>query len=135
MLTLAETKLHLRVDHSEEDALIEALMTTATAACADYLNMDAADLVVAVPAPVKSAALLMVAGLYENREDVSDRQLYRNDTYYRLLNPYRQYRACTPVPWINASLSSAARVPPTIGASRCQIRGYPSSKPGHMCSH
>ena len=55
--------------------------------------MDAADLVVAVPAPVKSAALLMVAGLYENREDVSDRQLYRNDTYYRLLNPYRQYSA------------------------------------------
>ena len=93
MLTLTETKLHLRVDHSDEDALIEALMTTATAACADYLNMDAADLVVAVPAPVKSAALLMVAGLYENREDVSDRQLYRNDTYYRLLNPYRQYSA------------------------------------------
>ena len=93
MLTLAETKLHLRVDHSDEDALITALMATATAACADYLNMPAADLVVAVPAPVKSAALLMVAGLYENREDVSDRQLYRNDTYYRLLNPYRQYSA------------------------------------------
>ena len=93
MLTLAETKLHLRVDHSDEDALITALMDTATAACADYLNMAAADLVVAVPAPVKSAALLMVAGLYENREDVSDRQLYRNDTYYRLLNPYRQYSA------------------------------------------
>ena len=93
MLTLPETKLHLRVDHNDEDALIEALMTTATAACADYLNMDAADLAVAVPAPVKSAALLMVAGLYENREDVSDRQLYRNDTYYRLLNPYRQYSA------------------------------------------
>ena len=93
MLTLTETKLHLRVDHSDEDALIEALMTTATAACADYLNMDAADLVVAVPAPVKSAALLMVAGLYENREDVSDRQLYRNDPYSRLLNPYRQYSA------------------------------------------
>ena len=93
MLTLPETKLHLRVDHNDEDALIQSLMTTATAACADYLNMDAADLVVAVPAPVKSAALLMVAGLYENREDVSDRQLYRNDTYYRLLNPYRQYSA------------------------------------------
>ena len=93
MLTLPETKLHLRVDHNDEDALIQSLMTTATAACADYLNMDAADLVVAVPAPVKSAALLMVAGLYENREDVSDRQLYRNDTYYRLQNPYRQYSA------------------------------------------
>ena len=42
-----------------------------------------------LPSPIKSAALLMVAGLYENREDVSDRQLYRNDTYYRLLAPYR----------------------------------------------
>ena len=93
MLTLEEVKRHCRIDHNDEDALIEALMTTATAACADYLNMEAADLVVAVPAPVKSAALLMVAGLYENREDVSDRQLYRNDTYYRLLNPYRQYSA------------------------------------------
>ena len=63
MLTLAETKLHLRVDHDDEDVLIEALMATATAACADFLNMPAADLVVAVPAPVKSAALLLVGNL------------------------------------------------------------------------
>ena len=89
MLTLQETKLHLRVDHSDEDALIEALMTTATAACADFLNMDAADLVVAVPAPIKSAALLLVGDLYANREAQSDRKLYANDTYRNLLNPYR----------------------------------------------
>ena len=89
MLTLTETKLHLRVDHSDEDALIEALMTTATAACADYLNMDAADLVVAVPAPVKSAALLLVGNLYENRESMGDRQFYKNPAFEALLNPYR----------------------------------------------
>jgi len=89
MLTLAETKLHLRVDHDDEDVLIEALMTTATAACADYLNMEAADLVVAVPAPVKSAALLLVGNLYEQRESQSDRMLYKNPTYEALLNPYR----------------------------------------------
>ena len=93
MLTLEETKLHLRVDSDDEDAPIQAMIDTATAACADYLNMEVDDLDAAAPAPVKSAALLMVAGLYENREDVSDRQLYRNDTYYRLLNPYRQYSA------------------------------------------
>ena len=89
MLTLAETKLHLRVDHSDEDALIQALMDTATAACADFLNMDAADLVVAVPAPVKSAALLLVGSLYEQRESQGDRQFYKNPTFENLLNPYR----------------------------------------------
>ena len=89
MLTLAETKLHLRVDHSDEDALITALMATATAACADYLNMPAADLVVAVPAPVKSAALLLVGDLYANREAQGERQFYKNPAFEALLNPYR----------------------------------------------
>ena len=89
MLTLAETKLHLRVDHSDEDALIQALMDTATAACADFLNMDAADLVVAVPAPVKSAALLLVGSLYEQRESQGERQFYKNPAFEALLNPYR----------------------------------------------
>ena len=89
MLTLAETKLHLRVDHSDEDALITALMATATAACADYLNMPAEDLVVAVPAPVKSAALLLVGSLYEQRESQGERQFYKNPAFEALLNPYR----------------------------------------------
>ena len=89
MLTLAETKLHLRVDHSDEDTLIQSLMDTATAACADYLNMAAADLVVAVPAPVKSAALLLVGDLYSSREAVGERQFYKNPTFENLLNPYR----------------------------------------------
>lgn len=91
MLTLAETKLHLRVDTTDEDALITALMATATAACADYLNMPAADLVVAVPAPVKSAALLLVGDLYANRESQGDRQFYKNPTFENLLNPYRAH--------------------------------------------
>ena len=89
MLTLAETKLHLRVDHSDEDALITALMDTATAACADFLNMDAADLVVAVPAPIKSAALLLVGALYEQRESQGERPFHKNPAFEALLNPYR----------------------------------------------
>ena len=89
MLTLAETKLHLRVDHNDEDALITALMATATAACADFLNMEAADLVVAVPAPIKSAALLLIGTLYEQRESVGERPYNRNPTFEALLNPYR----------------------------------------------
>ena len=89
MLTLPETKLHLRVDHNDEDALIGALMATATAACANFLNMEAADLVVAVPAPIKSAALLLVGTLYEQRESQGDRPYNRNPTFEALLNPYR----------------------------------------------
>ena len=91
MLTLENAKLHLRVDHDDEDVLIEALMATATAACADYLNMPAADLVVAVPAPVKSAALLLVGNLYENRESMGDRPYSKNPTFEALLNPYRAH--------------------------------------------
>lgn len=89
MLTLEQTKLHLRVDHSDEDALIQSLMDTATAACADFLNMPAADLVVAVPAPVKSAALLLVGSLYEQRESQGERSYNKNPTFEALLNPYR----------------------------------------------
>jgi uncharacterized phage protein (predicted DNA packaging) len=90
MLTLAETKLHLRVDHDDEDALIQALMDTATAACANYLEVPAADLVDA-PAPVKSAALLLVGSLYEQRESQSDRPYNRNPAFEMLLAPYKVY--------------------------------------------
>ena len=89
MLTLEEVKRHCRIDHNDEDALLLALMDTAAAACADYLNMPAADLVVAVPAPVKSAALLLVGALYENRESMGERPFHKNPAFEALLNPYR----------------------------------------------
>ena len=89
MLTLTETKMHLRVDHSDEDLLIYSLIEAATAAACDYLNVASLDNT--APAPVKSAALLLVGDLYANREAQADRQLYRNATYQALLNPYRVY--------------------------------------------
>ena len=89
MLTLPETKLHLRVDHNDEDALITSLMATATAACAGVRSEEAADLGVAAPAPSKSAALLLVGTLYEQRESVGERPYNRNPTFEALLNPYR----------------------------------------------
>ena len=89
MLTLTEAKLYLRVDHDDEDPLISGLIATATAACADYLNMLPSELVIAVPAPVKSAALLLVGTLYEQRESVGERPYNRNPTFEALLNPYR----------------------------------------------
>ena len=89
MLTLEEVKRHCRIDHNDEDALLLALIDTAIGAIADYLNMDAADLVVAVPAPVKSAALLLVGALYENRESQGERPFHKNPAFEALLNPYR----------------------------------------------
>ena len=40
-------------------------------------------------APGEAAILLRVADLYENREAVTDRSLYDNPTFARLLAPYR----------------------------------------------
>lgn len=89
MLTLPETKLHLRVDHDAEDGLIAALMATATAACANHLNMPLDQLTETVPQPIKSAALLLVGTLYEHRESQGDRQFHKNPAFEALLNPYR----------------------------------------------
>lgn len=89
LLTLTETKLHLRLDpDNDEDAAIGAMIAAATAATADYLNA-AAPLDDTAPAPIKAATLLMVADLYENRERQSAEPYYQNKTYQLLLNPYR----------------------------------------------
>ena len=87
LLTLPEAKLHCRIDHNDEDALLGALIATATTAVADYLNVTTVDSTAA--APVKSAALLLVGTLYEQRESQGDRQFYKNPTFENLLNPYR----------------------------------------------
>ena len=87
LLTLADVKLHCRIDHNDEDSLLGALIATATTAVADYLNVTTVDSTAA--APVKSAALLLVGTLYEQRESQGDRQFYKNPTFENLLNPYR----------------------------------------------
>lgn len=89
MLTLEETKLYLRVDHEEEDTLIQGMMDAATAASADFLNMNLEQLTTTVPSPIKAATLILVGDLYENRQRQVDLALYENTTYERLLNPYR----------------------------------------------
>lgn len=90
MLTLDETKLHLRVSHSEEDAHITALIEAAATNVADYLDTTLEGMSAApMPAPVRAAILLRVGDLYENREAQSERPLLGNATYGQLLNPYR----------------------------------------------
>ena len=87
LLTLDEAKLHCRIDHNDEDALLGALIATATTAVADYLNVTSVDSTAA--APVKSAALLLVGTLYEQRESQGDRPYNKNPAFEMLLAPYR----------------------------------------------
>lgn len=93
MIDLAEAKLHCRIDNNAEDGAITAMIATARAAVADYLNMDPDDLDTDAPAPVKSAALLLVGDLYAHREAQGERAMHRNTTFERLLNPYRVMEA------------------------------------------
>ena len=86
MLTLYEAQAHLRIDHNDEDELLQAYIDAAEQSVADYLGIE---LPAAMPAPVRAAILLRVADLYENREAVTDRSLYDNPTFARLLAPYR----------------------------------------------
>ena len=88
LLTLDEAKLHCRIDHNDEDTLVNALIATATAAVSEYLNAEA-PVDSTAPAPVKSAALLLVGNLYEQRESQSDRMLHKNPAFEMLLAPYR----------------------------------------------
>lgn len=93
MLTLTEAKAHLRVDGNEEDTLITALINAATTATGDYLDNTTLVLDETAPAPIKAAALLMVADLFENRTEQTERPLHRNGAYERLLSPYRTLTA------------------------------------------
>ncbi|WP_050464433.1 head-tail connector protein [Herbaspirillum autotrophicum] len=90
MITLQEAKAHTRVDEDmdREDLQILDMIATAKAHIENYLGR-AFPVGEDVPAPVKSAALLLFADLYENREGQQDVVLYTNRTFALLLNPYR----------------------------------------------
>ena len=92
IVTLAEAKLHLRVDGADEDTLIQTYLDAAEAAAAQYLNRalyasdvgtDLTGLV--MTKDIKVAVLLQVGAFYADRED-----LVEMPTGSRvLLNPYR----------------------------------------------
>ena len=91
-VSLSELKLHCRVDSAAEDTTMQMYLDSATVSVQQYLNaVDPLDNT--APAPIKSAILLLAAGLYMQREDISDRQIYTSETFYRLLQPYRMMSA------------------------------------------
>lgn len=90
MITLQDAKLHLRVDHDDEDDLIDWMLEAAIEGAEQYLNVEISTLAdPELPAPIRAAVLLVVGDLYQNRERLTDRQLFANNTFELLLNPYR----------------------------------------------
>ena len=82
-----EVKVHLRIQHDEEDEYIGSLIAQAQAAAEDYCRMQFSD---PAPEPVRLAVLLMVSHFYENRDN-PDRQVYltMRMAFQNLLYPYR----------------------------------------------
>ncbi len=86
-LTVEEVKIHLRIQHNEEDEYIESLIAQAQGAAEDYCRTEFQN---AAPEPVRLAVLLMVSHYYENRDN-PDRQVYlaMRMAFENLLYPHR----------------------------------------------
>ena len=87
ILTVDEVKIHLRIQHTEEDEYLESLIAQAQGAAEDYCRTEFRT---AAPEPVRLAVLLMVSHYYENRDN-PDRQVYltMRTAFENLLYPHR----------------------------------------------
>jgi uncharacterized phage protein (predicted DNA packaging) len=83
-VTLDEAKFHLRIDGDEEDTMLAAYI----AATEEYLASIGVDMTgEPLPAPLKAAMLLHVAGLFEARGGPIS--IPHDRTWERLIAPYR----------------------------------------------
>lgn len=89
LITLNEAKAQARIDHDDEDALLQAMVDAATAYVVHATGR--ADLDTAPPPMAKQAALLVFADLYANREAQTDNAMASNKTADALLAMCRNY--------------------------------------------
>lgn len=68
LVTVDEAKVYLRLDGTEEDALIQTLLETAESLCQDIIRQDF-DEMEEVPEVAKTGVCYAVTYLYENREN------------------------------------------------------------------
>ena len=86
IVSVDELKTHLRIQHNEEDSLLESLLLQAQAVaenhCREAFESDA-------PEPVRLAVILMASYFYENR-DLSDKTGYKTmyTAFQALVSPY-----------------------------------------------
>ena len=72
IVSVDETKGYLRVDHDEDDPLIESLISTAEQLCMDILRADDPEVLLS-DRNAKVAVLYCVAYFYEHREEADYR--------------------------------------------------------------
>lgn len=93
IVTLAEAKLHLRVDQDTEDSVITIYMAAAEEYIEKYINRTIPNKNLpagSVPAPIRAACLLLIGDMYQNREaQVVAATIAENPAMFRLLQPYR----------------------------------------------
>lgn len=86
-VTLEEAKMHLRVEHDDEDTLINTFIDAGE----DAVIRECLDFGEVMPSPLKAAVLLYTADLYANRElQVPGAHVSPNQTIERLIGPYRR---------------------------------------------
>lgn len=92
IVSLQETKQHLRVDQDAEDDLIALYIKAAHEYVENYLDSNIPginDSPEAIPFSIKAAALLLIGGMYQNREDTIPTNLKENSAVQNLLQPFR----------------------------------------------
>lgn len=93
VVTLEEAKAHLRVINTADDDSIRLYIRAATSYIIRYLNRHTLPIEGSpanVPDDIKSAALLIIGGMYEIREDkVTGTILVKNPSVFDLLHPHR----------------------------------------------
>lgn len=87
MITLAEAKLHLRVDHSEDEAAIADMIEAAVQHLAS-IGVDATQ--DPFPAPLKQAALMLISHFYAASVTIDAQIAPLPGSFYRLVAPYRE---------------------------------------------
>lgn len=87
IVSVDELKSHLRIQHDEEDSLLESLLLQAQAAANDFCRTEYDT---EAPEPVRLAVLLMASHFYEDRDN-SDKAAFMTMqmAFHALLYPHR----------------------------------------------
>lgn len=98
LVSLSLVKEQLKIDQSNEDSILAVYIDAAEAEICNYINQPIPGISdsppTAAPAPLVSAALLIVGDLYENREGAvvtktGTGSFLENPAVIRLIQPYR----------------------------------------------